>query len=87
MAVRGRVGVQGEDARRGQEMEEEGARHYFPQSALQAPARARRTAVPLVGDTQERLWRVGEGRPTPGVGRRVSRTLGEEDLGEVGDQG
>jgi hypothetical protein len=28
--------MRGEDARRGQEMEEEGARHYFPWSALQA---------------------------------------------------
>lgn len=35
-AVARRVGVQGEDARRGQEMEEEEARHYFPKSALQA---------------------------------------------------
>lgn len=39
--VEGRVGVQGEDARRGQEMEEEEeeARRHFPESALQARLR------------------------------------------------
>lgn len=34
--VERRVGVQGEDARTGQEMEEEEARRYFPESAPQA---------------------------------------------------
>lgn len=32
--------------------------------------------MPLVGNTPARLWMVGEGRPTPGVGRGVSCTLG-----------
>ena len=67
-------------------MEEGEARHYFPESALQARVRhfgARRKTVPLVGNTPPRFRRVGEGRPTSGVGGRVSYTLGEEGPAEV----
>lgn len=89
--VERRVGVQGEDAGRGQEMEEGEARHYFPESALQARVRhfgARRKTVPLVGNTLPRFRRVGEGRPTSGVGgrspipwgRRVRQRFGNEGI-------
>lgn len=82
------VGVQREDAERGQEMEEKEARHYFPQSALQAWVRhfcAGRKIVSLVVALQRGFGGLGrEGPPLAwGGGEEVSYTLGEEGPGEV----
>lgn len=80
--------MQREDAERGQEMEEKEARHYFPQSALQAWVRhfcAGRKIVSLVVALQRGFGGLGrEGPPLAwGGGEEVSYTLGEEGPGEV----